>query len=217
MRRFFIGIDLSAPSGSSGVCVVEKGKVLFLEKIPFFELLSFLEDWRGKGKLTVAIDGPQGLSGERGRYRIADSLLNTPVKCGYDFPSPPNPYAEFVKGSISLFYSLHRGGFTLFGSTRLKDFEVIETYPNKVWEYLSSGGLPPKTLKDGRERRLWILKKFGIVMKEPSDHDLIDAGGCVLTALSAAGGRYISFGVDFFDDGKVLREGWVLLPFVKNR
>jgi predicted nuclease with RNAse H fold len=212
--RFFIGIDLSSPRGKSGVCVLEGKNVLFADYVPFSSLIDFLKEWKRKGEVTIAIDGPQGLSGEKGKIRFADSILNTPVKCEYEFPPPSNPYSEFVKGSIQLFYSLHKNRYLLFNSSNLKNFEVLETYPHGIWNCLLKFPLKKKRTEGGRIDRLKVLKKFELETKKFRTHDIIDAGACALTAFLAKAGNFIAIGMDFFEDNGILREGWVILPFL---
>lgn len=215
MKRFFIGIDLPSPSGRAGVCVLEGKRVAFADFLPFSSLMDFLMDWKRMGELVVGIDGPQGLSRERGKIRIADLILNTPVKCGFEIPPPSNPYSEFVSGSIQFFYSLHKNGFSIFSSSNLKSFDLLETYPHAVWIRLSKSPLRNKRTAMGKMERLNILKKIGIETKKLLNHDIIDAGACALTSLFAKNGNFMAIGMDFFEGEVVLREGWVILPFLR--
>jgi len=212
--RFFIGIDLSSPKGNSGTCVLKEKKVVFAGYLPFSSLTDFLNEWKRKGEICVAIDGPQGLSGEKEKIRFADLILNTPVRCGYEIPPPSNPYSEFVKGSIQFFYSLRKNGYLLFNSSTLKNFEVIETYPHGIWSLFLKRPLKKKSTTMGKIDRLRILKKFGLEIKNFKTHDIIDAGACALTACFAKKGNFIAFGMDFFEDHGVLREGWIIFPFL---
>jgi len=212
--KFFIGIDLSSPRGNCGVCVLEEKNVVFADYVPYPSLMDFLEEWKRKGKITVAIDGPQGLSKERGKIRFADSILNTPVKCGYEIPPSSNPYSEFVKGSIQFFYSLYKNGYLLFSSSNIINFEILETYPHGIWSFLLKSPLKKKTTRDGKIERLKVLKKFGLETEKFKTHDTIDASLCALTALFAKTGNFVAFGMDFFEDRGILREGWIILPFL---
>ncbi len=214
MKEIFLGIDLSSPEGKSGVCAFDGRSVVFADYIPFSDLVDFLKDLKRKRKIAVAIDGPQGLSGEKGKIRFADSILNTPVKCGYEIPPPSNPYSEFVRGSLQFFYSLYKNGFLIFNSSNLKNFEIMETYPHGIWSIILRTPLEKKSTKKGKIERLKILKEFGIELKKLVTHDIIDAGACALTACLAKRKSFISLGMNFFEDNGVLREGWVILPFL---
>lgn len=211
MKDFYLGIDLSSPSGVSAISILNCSKIVFFDFLPFHEINLFLKDLKKKYRIIVAIDGPQGLSGEKNRARIADALLRTPVRCGFSFPPPSNPYSSFVRGSVQLFYSLYEDGFKLYRNSE-KNFEILETYPHSAWRILAPSTLLKKTTEEGRRERIKILENLGISVPENIDHHFLDATICSLTALFAEKRKFNKFGMDFFEDKGLLREGWIILP-----
>ncbi len=211
MKNFYIGIDLS--SKKSGICILKNKKVCY-ELVENKDIIGILNEYRKRGRIFVGIDGPQGLSGSEGK-RMADLIINAPFKCGKEIPEDSMPYSEFVKASLSLFYSLWENGYKIFNSSNIKVFEVIETFPYWLWKLGIKGELHKKTSEKGIKKRLKFLKDMGIKM-DTKNHHIIDAGGCALITFLASKGNYIAVGRDFFVDRKrkVLREGWVILPFL---
>lgn len=191
----------------------EKGRLRFL-RLNHSEFYKFADSIVKDGGV-ISIDGPQGLSSSPERARIADSVLNTPVKCGYDFPPSSNPYSSFVRVSVELFYVLYRNGFKLLTASGTENASVIETYPGEVWRVL--GVNRSKRMKEGLNERKRILRRFiGSDVELPSDHNFLDALACMLTSQFYVERRYMCVGAELFEDKekRVLREGWLVLPFL---
>jgi len=183
----------------------------------------------------LAVDGPQGLAGTPGQeMRVCDQCLGTAGKSPYDLPDIKDPYKRpysgFVRGSIELFYSLHKSGFYLLGiqKAELLHTNLIEVYPGRAWlelfnhleKLLEKKILEKKRSPEGRRQRYMLLSNQGVVFDpkhsfdKPPTHDELDAAMAAYIAFLFKHEKTHNYGRDPYEDASlgVLREGLIVQP-----
>lgn len=173
----------------------------------------------------MAIDGPQGLSGSPERtMRVCERKLGAAGKSPYEFRPIGKLYAGFVRGSVKLFYSLHKSSeFRLYQIRNVdrRQINLIEVYPGAAWRVLSQS-LAKKTKLEGRMQRRNLLMERGLVLplqytiERPPSHDELDAAIAAYIAYLFYNGKTEDFGDKPYEDAGrgILREGIIVQPAV---
>lgn len=171
----------------------------------------------------VAIDGPQGLAGDPARtMRLCEQQLRAAGKSGYDFKTE-QPYAGFVRGSVTLFHSLYQSGiFHLYGMEQGQEpgAKLIEVYPGAAWPWLAGQRLKKKKVLEGRRDRCKLMVRLGVTFAErytikmPPTHDQLDAAVASYIAYLFNLGKTYAYGQKPFEDTSrgILREGLIFQP-----
>ena len=170
---------------------------------------------------VLAVDGPQGLAGEKGaKVRECERELRTPGRTPYTFPQLGEPYAGFITGSVELFYHLVMSGnsFQLYGlkNKPASVGQLIEVFPGAAWRALAQRQLPSKRSEGGRISRTDLLQRLGVDLPTHPlpTHDQLDAAIAAYTAYQFSRGNAVIHGSPPKEDSdlQVLREGFIVQP-----
>ncbi|MCH8973716.1 MAG: DUF429 domain-containing protein [Chloroflexi bacterium] len=224
--RFVIGLDLADPYAAKkrrcDVAVVDPDLHCTFDNWVFDEGGSGIIPSRALGRsFILAIDGPQGLAGERdATMRHSERLVNAPGHTPYDFPGDGRPYAGLITASVKLFYRLVTSGgrFRLLGLDGVppSDANLMEVFPGAAWRKAAERRLPAKRTEEGRAARYELLQQLGLTF---------DVGGLPTDdQLDAAMAAWVAHRFDFEDvriEGQapeldeaagVIREGYIVQP-----
>ena len=221
-----IGLDLADPYAAKkrrcDVAVVDPDLHCTFDDWVFDEGGSGIIPSRALGRsFILAIDGPQGLAGERdATMRHSERLVNAPGHTPYDFPGDGRPYAGLITASVKLFYRLVTSGgrFRLLGLDGVppSDANLMEVFPGAAWRKAAERRLPAKRTEEGRAARFELLQKLGLTFDDdglPTDDQL-----------DAAMAAWVAHRFDFEDvriEGQapeldeaagVIREGYIVQP-----
>ena len=224
--RFVIGLDLADPYAARkrrcDVAVVDPDLHCTFDDWVFDEGGSGIIPSRALGRsFILAIDGPQGLAGERdATMRHSERLVNAPGHTPYDFPGDGRPYAGLITASVKLFYRLVTSGgrFRLLGLDGVppSDANLMEVFPGAAWRKAAERRLPAKRTEEGRAARYELLQQLGLTF---------DASGLPTDdQLDAAMAAWVAHRFDFEDvriegqapeldeEAGVIREGYIVQP-----
>lgn len=226
----FLGIDLSYTRPSARA-VLNQGLHCTFDDWPYNEAgLGILPTGVDPLHCVVAIDGPQGLAGQPGQsMRACERQLGTPGKSPYAGPVEGRLFAEYVRSSVRLFYSLHKSGRFhlrgLSGPLGQSHANLIEVYPGAAWpelaeKHLGHRKLDKKQRRAGRRQRYDLLMEEGLRFHRSYDqerlptHDDLDAAIAAYIACLFSKGKARAIGESPSEDAgsSVLREGFIVQP-----
>ena len=181
---------------------------------------------RSKDVSVLLLDGPHGWRHPRSsieNMRLAERVLNTPLKTGVPGEVKPKTYAGYAQFCIDLFARLsNEYEWRLVTEDWQKSKSarwVVEVFPSSAWKLLGLKPLPAKsrTRKADRESAVEKLaEKTGYMLPDSLTHDQLQAAvvlpvGEAMSALKPH--RLLMSGYDpiIGEDG-VVHEGWILNP-----
>ena len=224
--RFLIGLDLADPYAAKkrrcDVAVVDPDLHCTFDDWAFDEAGSGIVPTRALGRsFLLAIDGPQGLAGEKGAaMRQSERLVNAPGRTPYDFPTDGRPYAGLITASVKLFHRLATSGsrFRLLGldGAPQVDANLMEVFPGAAWRVAAGSPLPAKRTQEGRSARFEVLQRLGLTFqgdKLPTV-DQLDAAMAAWVAhrFDFEDVRIEGQAPELDDEAGVIREGYIVQP-----
>ena len=224
--RFVIGLDLADPYAAKkrrcDVAVVDPDLHCTFDDWVFDEAGSGIVPTRALGRsFILAIDGPQGLAGERdATMRQSERLVNAPGHTPYAFPDDGRPYAGLITASVKLFYRLATSGsrFRLLGLDGIppSDANLMEVFPGAAWREVAERPLPAKRTQQGRSARYELLQRLGLTFDDdglPTD-DQLDAAMAAWVAhrFDFEDVRIEGQAPELDDEAGVIREGYIVQP-----
>ncbi len=179
-----------------------------------------------KDVTVLLLDGPQGWRHPLSpidHMRLAERVLNTPLKTGVPGEVKPKTYAGYAQFCVDLFSRLSfEYGWRLVTEDWPKSKSarwVVEVFPSSAWKLLGLKPLPAKSRTRKADRELAVEKlkdKTGYALPENLTHDQLQAA-VVLPVGEAMSARkpdqLLMSGYDPIvgEDG-VVHEGWILNP-----
>ena len=225
-RRYYIGLDLTDPSAAKqrpcDVAVLDPDLKCTFSTWTYREDGSSIVPNKALGKAFIlAIDGPQGLAGDRDAYmRQSERLVNAPGRTPYDFPNDGRPYSGLITGSVKLFHQLATSGsrFRLLGMDDAPPAEanLLEVFPGRAFRDAAGTALPAKRTLEGRKARFELLKSLDIKFHDDKlpTSDQLDAamaawvGSCFDRGETRAEGQ----APELDEQAGVIREGYIVCP-----
>ena len=224
--RYLIGLDLADPYAAKkrrcDVAVVDPDLRCTFDDWAFDEAGSGIVPSRALGRsFLLAIDGPQGLAGEKGAaMRQSERLVNAPGHSPYDFPEDGRPYEGLITASVRLFHRLVTSGgrFRLLGLDGIppNDANLMEVFPGAAWRTVADSRLPAKRTQEGRSARFELLQRLGLTFDgtELPTVDQLDAAMAAWVAhrFDFEDVRIEGRAPELDDEAGVIREGYIVQP-----
>ena len=234
--RYFVGLDMVDPLAirprpCDGAVMDPDLRCQFFQWDYRTDGAGIIPQTAASRSFVLAIDGPQGLARfPEARARQCEHAIQSrnrvgvPARTPYALPATrmPKSFADFVEGSVVLFYQLVTSGdFHLLGMNGVQQEKanLLEVYPGAAWKSMAGRAvLPKKTNRAGRKARHDLLSAQGVQFPDSGlpTHDQLDAAMAAWTAYRFAAGHATQMGdaPTLDPEHGVVREGYIVQPII---